>query len=188
MRGSTASRATGGTTSSRNAASRRARTWLGPAAPVCERPRIHALAGGERRCAQTTAGPGDDSHRPDCSVFACHRCGVVYAAPRRVSANQDGDFAKRCNDCDICSKWAGKDIDWPNGGAYAFGVRFPANFVADDQDHRPPTTCLRAGDRGWNVPWCAPRRSCSARAPRPPSRRRGSVRNGARDRPPGCLG
>ena len=62
---------------------------------------------------------------------------------------------KLCKDHDICGQWAGKDIDWPDGGVYGFGVTFPPNFVADDQDHRPlgpPAGCIRRDDPGWNVP------------------------------------
>ena len=64
-------------------------------------------------------------------------------------------FAKICSDNDICAQWAGKDIDWPDGGVYGFGVTFPPppNFVPDGQDHRPvvpPAGCLR--DPGWNAP------------------------------------
>ncbi len=73
----------------------------------------------------------------------------------RCRCNEDGDFVNICKDNDICGRWAGKDIDWPDGGAYGFGVRFPDGFVADDQDHRPappPGGCIRQTDRGWDVP------------------------------------
>jgi hypothetical protein len=35
---------------------------------------------------------------------------------------------------------------------YAFGVTFPPNFKADDQDHRPMPQCLRQSNPGWNAP------------------------------------
>jgi hypothetical protein len=73
----------------------------------------------------------------------------------RCRCNDDGDFEKICKDNDICGRWAGKDIDWPAGGVYGFGVRFPDGFVADDQDHRPappPGGCVRQTDAGWDVP------------------------------------
>ena len=43
--------------------------------------------------------------------------------------------------------WAGKDVDWPDGGAYAFGLKFPSTFAVDDQDHRPAPRCLRQRTR-----------------------------------------
>jgi hypothetical protein len=55
--------------------------------------------------------------------------------------------------------WAGKDIDWPNNGAYGFGVKFPHGFVADDGYHRPAAACLRRTDSGWNVPLVRPMES-----------------------------
>ncbi len=71
--------------------------------------------------------------------------------------NEDGDFAKICKDNDLCGQWAGKDVDWPDGGVYGFGVTFPGpeKFVADDQDHRPlgpPAGCIRQSAPGWNAP------------------------------------
>ncbi|HKA30066.1 MAG TPA: hypothetical protein VKH82_11850 [Candidatus Binatia bacterium] len=57
-----------------------------------------------------------------------------------------------CNDNDLCGKWAGKDVDWPDGGAYAFGLKFPSTFVADDQVHRPMPQCLSQSAPGWNAP------------------------------------
>jgi hypothetical protein len=75
--------------------------------------------------------------------------------------NPNSDFVDICRDNDLCGKWAGKDVDWPDGGAYAFGLKFPPAcqspgqqgcFVADDQDHRPMPRCLRQSDPGWNAP------------------------------------
>ncbi len=37
----------------------------------------------------------------------------------------------------VCS-WSVKDLDCPAQGCPAFQITFPANFVADDTDHRPP--------------------------------------------------
>jgi len=56
-----------------------------------------------------------------------------------------------CKNNDVCAMWAGKDVDWPDGGAYGFGVRF-TGFVADDMNHRPPTSCIKMTDTGWNAP------------------------------------
>ena len=63
---------------------------------------------------------------------------------------------------DICTDWAGKDVDWPasstdtiygvSGGAYGFGLKFPNGFVADSLDHRPPSPCVMQADTGWNIP------------------------------------
>jgi len=63
--------------------------------------------------------------------------------------NKTGAFLEICEDKDLCGKWAGKDVDWPDGGAYAFGLKFPSTFVADDQDHRPTPRCLRRSEPGW---------------------------------------
>jgi hypothetical protein len=61
-----------------------------------------------------------------------------------------------CKANNICQDWAGKDIDWPAGGAYGFGVRFPAGFVADSMNHRPTTSpdsfCIKKTDTAWDVP------------------------------------
>jgi hypothetical protein len=72
----------------------------------------------------------------------------------RCLCNENGPYAAVCKENDICSQWAGKDIDWPAGGIYGFGVKFPAGFVADDLDHRldTTTTCLRQVDTGWDAP------------------------------------
>jgi hypothetical protein len=67
--------------------------------------------------------------------------------------NPNNDFVDICKDNDFCGKWAGKDVDWPYGGAYAFGLKFPSTFVADDQNHRPMPRCLgKKSDPGWNAP------------------------------------
>jgi hypothetical protein len=66
--------------------------------------------------------------------------------------NKTGAFLEICEDSDLCGKWAGEDVDWPDGGAYAFGLKFPSTFVADDQDHRPTPRCLRQSEPGWNAP------------------------------------
>jgi hypothetical protein len=66
--------------------------------------------------------------------------------------NPDSDFVDLCKENNLCQQWAGKDVDWPDGGAYAFGLKFPSTFVADDQDHRPMPRCRRQSDRGWNAP------------------------------------
>jgi hypothetical protein len=71
--------------------------------------------------------------------------------------NPSSDFVDICKDNDLCAKWAGKDVDWPSGtppygGAYAFGLKFPSSFVADDQNHRPMPRCLKSVDPGWNAP------------------------------------
>ncbi|MEQ8501720.1 MAG: hypothetical protein RIB84_20130 [Sneathiellaceae bacterium] len=40
--------------------------------------------------------------------------------------------------CDkICSDWAVKDLDCPQGGCLGFSFTMPAGFKADDKDHRP---------------------------------------------------
>jgi hypothetical protein len=64
----------------------------------------------------------------------------------------DGPDAALCKDSNICGRWAGKDIDWPDGGAYGFGIKFPTSFVADDADHRPTSTCVKKTEPGWNTP------------------------------------
>jgi hypothetical protein len=66
--------------------------------------------------------------------------------------NPKSDFVDICNDNDLCGKWPGKDVDWPDGGAYAFGLKFPSTFVADDQVHRPMPQCLSQSAPGWNAP------------------------------------
>jgi len=68
--------------------------------------------------------------------------------------NPDGAFAKLCKANNICGQWAGKDIDWPDGGAYGFSVTFRAD-VADDRDHRPtvpPARCLSRATRAGRRP------------------------------------
>ena len=45
-----------------------------------------------------------------------------------------------------------KGIDWPDGGAYGFGIKFPSNFHADDADHRPASSCITKSEPGWNTP------------------------------------
>jgi len=70
----------------------------------------------------------------------------------RCKCNENGRHADLCKDNTICGTWAGKDVDWPNGGAYGFGIKFPDGFEADDMDHRPAASCIRQADAGWDVP------------------------------------
>jgi hypothetical protein len=64
----------------------------------------------------------------------------------------DGPNAALCKDSNICGRYAGKDIDWPDGGAYGFGIKFPSNFSPDDANHRPQASCIKTTDAGWNTP------------------------------------
>ncbi len=87
----------------------------------------------------------------------CQPASFCTLGKKGCQCNEDGAFTKICNDNDICARWAGKDIDWPDGGVYGFGVTFPPppDFVPDDQDHRPvvpPAGCLRQSAPGWNAP------------------------------------
>lgn len=68
------------------------------------------------------------------------------------TCRKDGPDAELCKESNICGRWAGKDIDWPDGGAYGFGIKFPSNFNADDANHRPPSSCIRRTDPSWNTP------------------------------------
>jgi hypothetical protein len=65
---------------------------------------------------------------------------------------QDGPNEALCKDSNICGRYAGKDIDWPDGGAYGFGIKFPSNFSPDDANHRPQASCIKTTDAGWNTP------------------------------------
>jgi len=76
----------------------------------------------------------------------------TLAEDKGCKCNPKSDFVDICEDNDLCGKWAGKDVDWPDGGVYAFRLKFPSTFVADDQDHRPTPRCLRQSDPGWNAP------------------------------------
>jgi hypothetical protein len=71
---------------------------------------------------------------------------------KACKCKDDGPNAKLCKDSDVCGRWAGKDIDWPDGGAYGFGIKFPSNFVADDASHRPPSSCIAKTEPNWNTP------------------------------------
>jgi hypothetical protein len=87
----------------------------------------------------------------------CQPASFCTFGSKGCQCNQNSDFLDICEDNDLCGKWAGKDVDWPSGtdpygGAYAFGLKFPSTFVADDQDHRPTPRCLRQSDPGWNAP------------------------------------
>lgn len=68
------------------------------------------------------------------------------------TCKDDAPTAALCKDSKVCSRWAGKDIDWPDGGAYGFGIKFPSNFVPDDADHRPASSCITKSEQGWNTP------------------------------------
>jgi hypothetical protein len=70
----------------------------------------------------------------------------------KCGCNPDSPDYDLCNKNNVCAMWAGKDIDWPDGGAYGFGIKFPAGFVADDMNHRPTAACVKQTDIGWNAP------------------------------------
>lgn len=53
-----------------------------------------------------------------------------------------------------CTKWAGKDIDCPDGGCYGFSVKMPDKFVATGQGSTPPASqCVSKTDDGWSTPF-----------------------------------
>ncbi len=82
----------------------------------------------------------------------CQPASFCTFAGGTCRCNDDGPNADICRDSKICARWAGKDIDWPDGGAYGFGIKFPSDFAADDADHRPSAACITAADPRWNVP------------------------------------
>ncbi len=72
-----------------------------------------------------------------------------------------GDQKTQCVDGNICGRWAGKDIDCPEGGCPGFSFKLPSGpdgFVADDKGnileanggHRPPPMCFPK-----EAPWTA---------------------------------
>ena len=126
-----------------------------PAPAISSSPTIADLAAGmgARVRSRQRHPDGDDRHgiRQFKTEFAqaqqnfCQPASFCTFGKKGCQCNPDGAFAKLCKDCDpdgdsakpckdkdLCAKWAGKDIDWPDGGVYAFGVTFPSadNFVA----------------------------------------------------------
>ena len=39
---------------------------------------------------------------------------------------------------EVCSRWAGKDVDCPTEGCYAFGVTLPSGFTTGPKPNLPP--------------------------------------------------
>lgn len=76
------------------------------------------------------------------------------------SANLTGDLKTQCEAGNICGRWAGKDIDCPEGGCPGFSFKLPPapGFVADNLGnvlqsnggHRPQPICFPE-----EAPWTA---------------------------------
>jgi len=60
---------------------------------------------------------------------------------------------KLFNQCQaVCSGWTNKDVDCPDGGCYGFGIKFPDDFVANNQATIPTPECY-LDNSDWNVPF-----------------------------------
>ena len=89
----------------------------------------------------------------------CTLDGNIESADAKCICSGDltGDLKTQCEQGDICGRWAGKDIDCPEGGCPGFSFTLPTGFVADDmgnvlqpEGHRPQPKCFPE-----EAPWTA---------------------------------
>ena len=53
----------------------------------------------------------------------------------------------------VCSHWAGKDVDCPVGGCYAFGITLPQGFTAGPKPNMPPPPVPFPNNSTWTKPF-----------------------------------
>lgn len=53
----------------------------------------------------------------------------------------------------VCSTWPVKDVDCPQGGCYAFGIKLPAGFTSGPKPNLPPAPLPFPSDSTWKQPF-----------------------------------
>jgi len=55
----------------------------------------------------------------------------------------------------VCSRWTVKDVDCPQGGCYAFGIKLPENFSTGPKPNMPPAPVPFPATGAWTTPFVA---------------------------------
>jgi len=65
------------------------------------------------------------------------------------SLNSDDPLYADCQHA--CSRWAGNDVDCPQGGCYGFSVKLPTRFQAGPKQGLPPAPVCYPKNENWNL-------------------------------------
>jgi hypothetical protein len=69
------------------------------------------------------------------------------------------------NECQsVCGKWAGKDVDCPQGGCFGFGVKLPTGFTTGPKPNLPPSPQCFPRNDDWNTPFTLAPQSVAGQA------------------------
>jgi hypothetical protein len=77
----------------------------------------------------------------------------LNGATNQCSSSLDPTDPLHAESQSVCSRWAGRDVDCPQGGCYAVGFTLPAEFTAGPKEGMPPAPLPFPVGAPWNKPF-----------------------------------